>query len=245
MTSWAFGNPPAPGQQPADPHQVDDAGAEPIEEPVFRDALLAWPVDDVDMGDRKAIPADERREETVQGVEERQVQIDMAADAGEAAGGVTRPVPQDQAANRVRDARLQPLEGRVLAAEPLSMDEAAALADLGHAGQEGRDEGRVILPVAVERDDQRRSRHRHRALDGRRLAARGLVPELPQPGSRRGQSRGLVPRTIVRSVVDHDHLERTDARQRAFDLVHERADIAGLVEHRHDGDVEHRTTTVT
>ncbi len=144
----------------------------------------------------------------MQGVEERQVEIDMAANAGEAAARVTRPVPQDGAANRVGDARLQPLEGRVLAAEPLPVNEPApSPASAMRARKAGMNAGLFCpspssVTISGARDTDTA------LLTAADLPHRGLVPEVPQPGPRRGQGRRLVAGTVIRSVVDHHDLER-------------------------------------
>ena len=51
------------------------------------------------------------------------------------------------------------------------MDEAAGRADLPHPGQEARDEGRIVLAVSVQRDEQRGSGA---------LAALLIAADLPQ-----------------------------------------------------------------
>ena len=55
--------------------------------------MQARAVDHVDVGDGEPVPVHEGRQEPVERVEERQVEIDLPADAGEAASGcrVCRP----------------------------------------------------------------------------------------------------------------------------------------------------------
>ena len=52
-------------------------------------------VDHVHMGDGKTLALDQRRHETVEGVEIRQAQIDVAPEGLEAAAGIPRSVLED------------------------------------------------------------------------------------------------------------------------------------------------------
>ena len=74
--------------------------------------MSARPVHHVDIADAKALAPDKRRQETVQAVEIRQPQEQIAAERLEAAAGIAGAVAQDGAADRIGDARLQLLESR-------------------------------------------------------------------------------------------------------------------------------------
>ena len=84
------------------------------------------------------------------------------------------PSLQDRAPHPVRDPRLQLLEAAD-AAQALAGGEADPLAALQQCLVELRNEGRIVLAVAVERHDDGRAGGAHAAAHGGALAAADLV----------------------------------------------------------------------
>ena len=167
----------------------------------------------------------------MQPVEIRQRQERVAPKHFQPAAGVARAVAQDRAAHAVRDARLQFLETAGAPSDALTGDETRGRA-LVQRREQRRNERGIVLSVAVERRDNRRARSRNAAAHRRRLAARGLVPDLPQPWALRLECvhRGFG--RVGRAVVDVDQLEDPAPVQHASDLIGERTDILGLIAHR-------------
>ena len=173
----------------------------------------------------------------MQAIEIRQSQEHVAAERLEPAAGVARSVAQHRAAHRVGDARLKFLEAARLALDALAGDQADLLPAAGSAGfehaQHRRNESRIVLPVAVERDDERRARRRDARAHRRRLAAGLLVPHAAQVRVLRHQPLELGRGAVARAVIDIDDLEGPLPVERLGDFRHQGRDIAGLVAHRH------------
>jgi len=116
---------------------------------------------------------------------------------------------------------------------PLAGDQTdARRAALQHIHQL-RQERRIVLTIAVDGDDDRRSRGLHPGAERRRLSAGAGVADLAKPRMHRPQARQFVGGCIGRTVVDVDHLEGP-AGQRRGDLRHQRRDVSGLVPHRNN-----------
>src|SRR5208337_3112022 len=69
---------------------------------------------------------------------------------------------------------------------------------------------------------------------GRRLSARRLMLDLPQPGSARHQQRQLGFRAVARAIVDVDDLEAHALVEVRGDFGDKRSNVAGLVAHRNN-----------
>src|SRR5216684_1366266 len=100
--------------QPPNSGKIEDADPQAVEKPIIRRAVLARPVDHVDIPDIFALAARQRRQKPMQPIEDRQCQSDVARKCLQPAAGVARAVAQDRAADRVCDARLKSLEAGVL-----------------------------------------------------------------------------------------------------------------------------------
>src|SRR5262245_37596009 len=131
---------------------------------------MAWTVDYLDIGDLIPFAAHQRRQEAVQAVEIGHRQKHLARKRLEPAAGVAGAVVQDGAADLVGDARLQFLEAGVLAPDPLARGKADTPAAFLYSRNELRQEGRIVLAVAVERGHDRTARCAHAAAHGGRLA---------------------------------------------------------------------------
>ena len=95
--------------------------------------MPALAVDDRDIGDVVAFAADQRRQESVQPVEQRQPQKQIARESLQPAAGIACTVAKHRAAHGIGDARLQFLEAGRLAPNPLTRDEP----DSRGAGRQG------------------------------------------------------------------------------------------------------------
>ncbi len=220
--------------QPPDAEQVQNSDPEPVPEAVVRHAVQARPVHHVDVADLVALALDQRRQEAVQPVEIRQRQKQIALKRLEAATGVARAVAQDRAAHAVGNARLEFLEAGRLAADALAGDQPDARSTgLQRLDQLGK-KRRIVLAVAVERDDDGRPRRRHAAAQRGRLTARLRMPKRAQPRVLRLQRTELGLGAVGRSVVDVNDLVRPASVERSGDLRHQRRHVAGFVAHRHD-----------
>src|SRR5512135_1239813 len=111
------------------------------------------PVNDIDVADVVSFAPHQCRQEAVQPVEIGQRQEQVAAKRLEAAAGVPGAILEDRAAHRVGDARLPALEAGRLAADALAGDETDVWGALFQRSEKGRNKGRVVLAIAVERND--------------------------------------------------------------------------------------------
>ena len=124
------------------------------------------------------------------------------------------------------------LKPRRLAPDALAGDQAEPRRAGLERRDQRRDEGRIVLAVAVERHHDRRPRL------GTPLRIAADWPHDCAWRICRNQGLAISPRNscrrgVARSVIDIDDLEGA-ARQRGGDLADQRRDIAGLVAHRHD-----------
>src|ERR1700733_2958851 len=127
-------------------------------------------VDHIDISDVVPLAAHQRREETVQAIEIRYRQAHLAPEYFQAAPGVAGTVMQDRVAHGIGDARLNLLEARILATDPLAGDETRTLAALFDGRNQGRQERRVILAVAIQRCHDGAVRNAHAAAHRGRLS---------------------------------------------------------------------------
>ena len=144
--------------------------------------MLARPVDHIDIADVAAFAPDQRRQEAVQAVEIGQRQPNIARERLQPAAGVARAVAEDRAAHGVGEARLESLEARGLAPDALAGDEAHRGAPCSSRPRSAREKRRIVLAVAVERDDDRRARRPHPVRSAADLPAGARVSE---PGEAR------------------------------------------------------------
>jgi hypothetical protein len=114
--------------------------------------MPARPVLDVDVIDGMALAQHQRRQKTVVVVEERQPQVDLAADRLEAARGVAGAVGEESLAQPVGEPRGALLEEPVVARGALAGDEGDPRV-AAERGDQRRQETRVVLAVAVDGDD--------------------------------------------------------------------------------------------
>src|SRR5581483_10603288 len=96
----------------------------------------------------------------------------FAAERFEAAAGVAGAVLQDRLADRIGDARLEFLEAGVLASDALTRDKTDALPTARERHDQVRQEGRIVLSVAVKRRHDRTAGATHAASDRGRLTRR-------------------------------------------------------------------------
>src|SRR6476661_3932131 len=116
------------------------------------------PIDYVDVAYLIAVALHDGRKKSVQAVEVRQSEEHVAAERLQAAAGVACAVAQHGAAHRIGDARLQFLEAGRLTPDALPRDQADARLPGFERANEGGQKRRVVLAVAIERDDQRPAR---------------------------------------------------------------------------------------
>src|SRR5262249_10972026 len=98
------------------------------------------------------------------------------------AAGVAGAIVQDAIAHGVGDARLKLLEAGILAPDPLSGGEPDAAGAFLHRRDQLREECGVVLPVAIERGDDRAACGAHAAAHGGRLACGCSMPDLAKLG---------------------------------------------------------------
>ncbi len=111
-------------------------------------------------------------------------------------------------------------------------DEVEALVELR---EQARDLGRVVLEVAVDRDDDVALRLLEARLQRRRLAEVPPQPDDAHVVVSRVQARERRERPVGRAVVDEDDLPRLLERlERRGELLVEQRDAALLVVHRDD-----------
>ena len=170
--------------EPPHADEIEDADPQAVEEAVVRLAGAALAVDDVDEDDAVALAAHERRQEAVDGVEIGQREEGLAAEGLEAAAGVAGAVLEHEAAHAVGDARLELLEAGRLAADALARHEAGPLACRFERLEQLRNEGGIVLAVAVEGHDDRGARALARRCARRRSGRRtahGVTTAQPRP----------------------------------------------------------------
>src|SRR5882757_10251185 len=97
----------APAPKPPDAAEVERALQAAVEDAVVRLAVTAGAVDNVAMHDAVAFLDDQRRNETMGAVEERQFPQNIGMDRLQAAAGVAGLVMQDRAAQPVGETRRQ------------------------------------------------------------------------------------------------------------------------------------------
>src|ERR1700730_1222599 len=127
-------------------------------------------IDHVDIADVITFTSYQGRQKSMQPVEIRQLQKDVAVKGLQPAAGVARAVLEHEAANRIGDARLQPFEARGLAAHPLAGDETDRWGAAAKRLQQRWDECRLVLAVAIDGDDDRGAGSRDPGTHGRGLA---------------------------------------------------------------------------
>src|SRR5882724_5084889 len=98
-----FGNAAAAPDQPEHAVQIENADPQPVPQAVVAAAMLARPVDDVDILDAITLSLHQRGGEAMQRVEKRQREINLAAKRLQPAAGVERVVLQNAGAHLVRD----------------------------------------------------------------------------------------------------------------------------------------------
>ena len=207
--------------------QVEEA-AEVALEPVARAAVRPRAVVDGQLGDAEAAVVREDRDEAVQLAVERHALHDLGAVGLEPAVHVVQPQAGDAAGDRVEDARDDaPSPERVAALRFPARDEVEALVQLR---EQARDLARVVLEVAVDRDDDL-------ALGVREPGGeRGRLAEVAaQADDLRVRGSGVEPRqrgerAVLRAVVDEDRLPGLAAGlERGLQLLVEEGDAPLLV----------------
>ena len=101
-------------------------------------------------------------------------------------------------------------------------------------------EGRIVLPVPVESNDDGPAGSMDAGANGRALAAARLMPDEAQPWPRRAGAQNLLDGRIRRAVVHIDQLEGRERRTGALDLLHQGENVERLVFDRHH-DADART----
>ena len=141
-------------------------------------------------------------------------------------------VPRTALITRLAELRGDPFQVRALPLQALAGDEAevwsASLKRLDQSGQEGR----VVLPIAVERRYHAPARRHDAASNRHRLSARALVRQLAEPRVIPHQAGQLARRRVGGAIVHADDLEAPTPGEHLRDLADERCDIACLVAYR-------------
>src|ERR1700758_4984869 len=167
--------------EPPHAEQIAHADPQPIPKAVIGCAVLPRSVDDLDVGDAQTFTPNQCRQKPVQPVKIRQRQKQIAAERFQSAARIARAVLEYRAADRVGDARLQFLEWRRLAPDALAGNQSDARTASRECGNQSGDKCGVVLPVAVNGNNELCARHGDPGADGGGLSARALVPDLPQP----------------------------------------------------------------
>src|SRR5262249_3842980 len=149
------------------------------------------------------------------------------------ATGTAGAVSKHKATHGIGDARLKLLEAGRLPADPLAGNE-SDVGRLRHCIEQRRDEGGVVLAVAIEGDDDPGARMPDAGRYRCRLAARDIMLDLSQPWAARHQRGQCGLRAVARAIVDVDELEIDVLGEGSGDLVDERRDVVGFVAYRHD-----------
>src|SRR5262249_53738567 len=124
------------------------------------------PVDYIDVDDLKALPSHKSGKKAMQPVKVGHHQKYLPPERLQSAARITRPIFQDRATDRVRRPRLEFLETSILSSNSLARGEADALAALFERRNQLRQEGRIVLTVAVEGSNERAARGAHAAPYG-------------------------------------------------------------------------------
>ncbi len=187
---------------------------------------------DGDLRDARAGLVGERGEEAVHLAVQPRLADDLRAVRLQRAAVVVQPHARDAPDQPVRDARRQSPRETVLPLLAPAGDDVVALVDLL---EQGGDVGRVVLQVAVHRDDDRAARVVEAGGHRGRLSVVPAELDEPEPrvvGRERAQARVGV---VTASVVDDHDLPRPAERvQRLAERGVERFDVPLLVVHRDD-----------
>ena len=152
---------------------------------------------------------------------------DLGAVGLEPAVHVVQAEAGDPAGDRVEDPRRHPAAERVAPLRLPAGDEVEALVELG---EQARDLGRVVLEVAVDRDDDVALGLREPGRERGRLAEVAPQPDDAHVVVRVVEARQRGERAVRRAVVDEDRLPRLAERlERRVQLVVEQRDAPLLV----------------
>ena len=158
---------------------------------------------------------------------EWQAAYDLSAVGLEAAVHVVEPQPREPSRDAVEDPREQPSRPRIAAPRLPAGDQVEALVEFR---EQTRDLCRIVLEVAVDRDDDIALGLRKPGSERRRLAEVAAQPDDPhvvRAGMQLHQGRE---RPVGGPVVDEDRLPvRADALKRAAQLVEQQGDAPLLV----------------
>src|SRR6476620_5973959 len=157
--------------EPPHAHEIEDADPEPIPHAVIRRAGVTRAVDHVNICNVVAFPPGQRRQKPVQAVEIGQRKKEVAAERLEAAAGIAGTVTQHGAPDAIGQPRLELLEAGGLAADPLTCDESHLRGSRSERVTQRRNEGRIVLAVTIEGDDDVRPGMPHAGAYRSRLSA--------------------------------------------------------------------------
>src|SRR5262245_15768870 len=195
---------------------------------------MARAIDDVDIGDVETLAAHQRRQEAMQTIEIRHREEHFARECLQAAAGVACAVAQDRTTYPVGELRLQFLEAGVLAPDPLAGRKADAPAAAFDRRDQIRQEGRIVLTIAIQRRHDDTPRGPHATAHRRRLPGGCSVLQLADLAVLFHQFSQPVGSRIRRTVVDVNDLIRPALAERADDFRNQRRDVFRLVTNRHN-----------
>lgn len=174
--------------------------------------------------DRDHAPAaanHQRWKKPVHMVEARHVEKGGAGEQLQAAAGIGRAVAKQPAAHRIGDPRGQALRQAVvtLGAPTGHQHPVAHLRRFrAQTAEQSRNVGGIVLPVAVERGDDRRPRGLHAAGGGLALAAALPVAHHAQAQISRPQFAQTLRRRILAAVIHIDDFEGAHIPEGGLDL---------------------------
>lgn len=210
-----------------DRHHIDEAldAALPV---VLGHAMDARMMRYLDLSHAETVERQERRHETMHLTEEIHIAEAFAAIRLQAAAGIMDIVLDQDLAEQIGDTGRDLLTPWILTLVPPAGHHIIPLVDLL---KEERDISRIVLQVAVERDDDLTGRCLDTSIKSRRLAE--ILAERDEP--ERMALLRLFERLVLGPVIDEDDLKGpTDLLKRLADLAMKLEHIPLFVVQRHD-----------
>ena len=158
----------------------------------------------LDLGDPKAAGVRQDRDEPVQLAVDADLAQHLAAVELEPAIVIVEAAAAHAADHPVEDAAGIDLVPGIVAGLLPAADHVVSLFELG---QEARNLGRVVLKIAVEREDQVAPGGLERGREGRRLAEVAPKPDRPHSRIAPGQCGQDGPRTVATAIIDENEFD--------------------------------------
>src|SRR2546427_3947284 len=220
-----------PPLHPAHREGVGERPEHPVPHPVLRPAEAARPVAHRHLADPPPLHLDQRRQEAMHPIEQRQLARGVRAECLQGAPGIADRLPVQPVAHAVGDPALEALPARVPAVHPIAHDRRST-APL-ELVQQRRNVGRIVLQVGVERHGPAAARGSEPGGERRGLAGVRREGDDVQLRVVSLQRLEHVERTVGRPVV-HGHDLVAPSGERPRDLLDEHGEAVALVVHGDD-----------